>query len=45
MNKNMKDVFAIAPSMMQILDSKYDKAGLDACLKLINNLDSKQKLS
>jgi hypothetical protein len=44
-NKNTIDVFAMALSTMKILDDKYEKADLDAYFKLVNHLDSKQKIS
>jgi hypothetical protein len=44
-NKYTVDVFAIASSTMKILDAKYEKADLDAYFKLVNHLDSKQKIS
>jgi hypothetical protein len=44
-NKNTIDVFAIALSTMKILDAKYEKADLDTYFKLVNHLNSKQKVS
>jgi hypothetical protein len=43
--KSTIDVFAIALLTMKILDAKYEKAVLDAYFKLVNHLDSKQKIS
>jgi hypothetical protein len=44
-NKNTIDAFAIALSTIKILDTKYEKEDLDAYFKLVNHLDSKQKIS
>ena len=44
-NENIIDIFAIASSTMKILDSKYEKANLDAYLNLTSHLDTSQRVT
>jgi hypothetical protein len=43
-NKSTIEVLAIAPSMMKILDAKYEKVDLDINLKSVNHLGIKKKV-
>ena len=43
-NENIVDIFAIASSTMKILDTKYEKANLDAYLNLFSHLEASPKI-